>query len=61
MRPRADMNGRCETGDIPGCRFWMMIADNRAIGVTPDIVGFLILDGKGNRALVWHRAPRRRH
>lgn len=51
--PTTYMNGRCravtETGNpADGCRFWLMIADNGK-GETPDVVGFLAFDGKGNR------------
>lgn len=51
--PTAYMNGRCrafdETGSpVDGCRFWLMVADNGR-GETPDVVGFLAFDGKGNR------------
>jgi hypothetical protein len=47
--PTAYFNGRC--GEIPGCRFWMMMVDNKPNERpgTPDVVGFLIFDGNGNR------------
>lgn len=44
--PTAYLNGRCEAAEVKGCRFWMMAADN---GERQDVVGFLILDGQGNR------------
>ena len=51
--PTAYMNGRCRAYDesgnkVEGCRFWLMTADNGK-GETPDVVGFLAFDGKGNR------------
>lgn len=53
--PTVYLNGRCTAeavrGVIPGCRFWLMIADNRSGNgrVTPDVIGFLILNGVGQR------------
>ena len=51
--PMAFLNGRCQASGIKGCRFWMMIADNRlstsATTGTPDIVSFLIFDATGKR------------
>lgn len=41
-----------EQAEAPvGCRFWLLIADNRKSNdeKTPDIVGFVIYDRKGNR------------
>ena len=34
-----------------GCRFWLMLADNKQANAqgTPDVVGFLIFDGTGKR------------
>jgi len=48
--PTLYVNGRCKAERAPGCRFWLMVADNRrgAIG-TPDVVSFLLFDGKGHR------------
>ncbi len=51
------LTGRCsvkllEDSERPvGCRYWLMIADNRRDEqrATPDIVGFAITDRKGNR------------
>ncbi len=54
--PTVYLNGRCEAKQrqeavIRGCRFWMMIADNRKPDTrdTPDIVSFLVFDQSGNR------------
>jgi hypothetical protein len=49
--PTLFVNGRCRTGDIRGCRFWLMIADNKKSSATntPDIVSFLVFDGNGKR------------
>lgn len=49
--PTLYLNGRCKAERIEGCRFWMMVADNKNANekVTPDIISFLVLDGKGNR------------
>lgn len=51
--PTAYLNGRCKALDssgapVPGCRFWVMLVDN-VQPETPDVVGFLIFDGNGNR------------
>lgn len=46
----AYLSGRCKVPGFSGCRFWMMVADNGAgQGGTPDIIGFLVSDGKGTR------------
>jgi len=49
--PTAYLNGRCEAREVKGCRFWMTIADNQREGAkrTPDIVGFLVMNGAGKR------------
>jgi hypothetical protein len=58
--PTLYMNGRCNfptsVAGIPpqqGCRYWLMIADNvphaSAAGGTPEVIGFLIFNGKGER------------
>lgn len=58
--PTVYLNGRCNVdghveGNVKGCRFWLMIADNGrpqwpiARGAGPDIVSFLAFDGQGNR------------
>lgn len=45
--PMAFINGRCKTPNnaIRGCRFWLLMADNRA----QDIAAFLVVDQKGQR------------
>lgn len=49
--PTAYLSGRCDAPNVTGCRYWMTFADNKPlVGTgTPDVVGFLILDGAGNR------------
>jgi len=49
--PTAFINGRCKATEISGCRFWLMVADNRGLEKdgTPDIVSFLVIDGTGRR------------
>ncbi len=49
--PTAYLNGRCKAEQVPGCRFWLMLVDNKEQNATgtADIVGFLIFDGKGQR------------
>jgi hypothetical protein len=55
--PTSVITGRCkvglaETGTAPvGCRFWMLIANNKkpSESGTPDIVGFVIYDRNGSR------------
>jgi len=55
--PTAYLNGRCTVdstaGTIPGCRYWIMFADNNGVAGTasgtPDVVGFLIFDKAGHR------------
>jgi hypothetical protein len=42
------MNGRCRGGNIVGCRFWLMVADNPADKLG-DVIGFLVFDGNGKR------------
>lgn len=48
--PTLYVNGRCKAETF-GCRFWLMIANNRPkpVGGTPDVVSFLIFDGLGRR------------
>lgn len=50
--PTLYVNGRCKAEGIRGCRYWLMIANNRqqanASG-TPDVVSFLVFDGTGKR------------
>ena len=52
--PTIYLTGRCDDEvkpDVKGCRFWLMIANNkeRNVAGTPDIVGFAIHDNNGNR------------
>ena len=49
--PTAYLNGRCKAENVRGCRFWLMLADNKNANAkgTPDVVGFLIFNGAGNR------------
>ena len=49
--PTVFLNGRCTAANVRGCRFWLMIADNkRGDGAgTPDVVSFLVFDGNGQR------------
>jgi len=58
--PTAFLNGRCRAmkrstagalTPIKGCRFWMMIADNKNPYQhgTQDVVSFLVMDGTGKR------------
>lgn len=49
--PTLFLNGRCKAEGIQGCRYWLMIADNKnnvAAG-TSDVVSFLVFDGTGKR------------
>jgi len=49
--PTVYLNGRCKAENVRGCRFWVMIADNKGARQkgTPDVVGFLVLNGAGKR------------
>lgn len=52
--PTVYLNGRCKVKGserYKGCRFWMMMADNKGPREkgTPDIIGFLVFDGEGRR------------
>jgi hypothetical protein len=55
--PTVYINGRCTAqaaagaAPIPGCRFWIMFADNKVPTApqTPDVVSFLVFDGAGKR------------
>jgi hypothetical protein len=51
--PTAYVSGRCTASPtaISGCRFWLMIADNGSLisRGTPDVLGFLVIDGRGTR------------
>lgn len=49
--PTLYLNGRCKAEKVNGCRFWMLIADNKRNDAqgTPDIISFLVFDGAGKR------------
>jgi hypothetical protein len=50
--PTVFFNGRCTATGIVGCRYWLMIADNKAAtdpNGTLDVVSFLVFDGTGKR------------
>jgi hypothetical protein len=55
--PIAFATGRCTVGKIPtkltlsGCRYWLMMADNKSIKEeqTPDVISFLVYDRNGKR------------
>jgi hypothetical protein len=48
--PTAYLNGRCKAEQVPGCRYWLMLADNgREQEGTPNVVGFLLFNGAGQR------------
>ena len=49
--PTVFLNGRCRAENVNGCRYWMMIADNKRADArgTPDIISFLVFDGTGKR------------
>jgi hypothetical protein len=55
--PTSVITGRCkvelrEPGTAPvGCRFWLLIANNKRPNEpgTPDVVGFVVYDRNGNR------------
>lgn len=52
VTPTLYVNGRCKAESAPGCRFWLMVANNRPANTdkgTPDIVSFLVLNGAGQR------------
>ncbi len=54
--PTVFLSGPCKArdDDIEGCRLWLMLVDNRG-GGTPDIVSFIVADGRGKRLRLWHR------
>ncbi len=59
--PTVYIKGRCKVSgprSIPGCRFWLMIADNRnGRGKKPsDVVSFLVFDAAGRR-IAYGTAP----
>ncbi len=52
--PTVFFTGKCNDDvqpDAKGCRFWLMIANNKKAGQqgTPDVAGFAIHDNNGNR------------
>lgn len=49
--PTVFLNGRCKAANITGCRYWIMIADNKTASAsgTQDVVSFLVFDGTGKR------------
>lgn len=53
--PTAYLTGRCDvkspSATFRGCRYWITLANNskELDRETPDVVGFLVLDGNGNR------------
>ena len=49
--PTVYLNGRCKVENAKGCRFWLMIADNKRADQkgTADVVSFLVLNGVGRR------------
>lgn len=49
--PTLYVNGRCQAEGARGCRYWLMIANNKRPNVagTPDVVSFLVFDGTGKR------------
>ncbi len=49
--PTLYVNGRCQADGVRGCRYWLMIANNKRAAVqgTPDVVSFLVFDGTGKR------------
>ncbi len=49
--PTVYLNGRCKAEKAPGCRFWLMIADNKPANQrgTPDVISFLVFNGLGQR------------
>ena len=56
VTPTAYLNGRCSVdsagGQIPGCRYWIMFANNNASPFaqgTPDVISFLVFNKAGQR------------
>jgi hypothetical protein len=50
--PTLYVNGRCTANGVRGCRYWLMIANNRRAvdgRGTPDVASFLVFDGTGKR------------
>ena len=50
--PTVYLNGRCKADHVIGCRFWLMLADNKKANQqgTADVVSFLVLNSVGQRA-----------
>ncbi len=51
LSPTLYLNGRCKAEKVVGCRYWVMLANNKKPDdkVTADVVGFLIFNGLGQR------------
>jgi hypothetical protein len=50
--PTLYLNGRCTAEGVRGCRYWLLVADNRKEGDTkgtPDVVSLLVFNGVGKR------------
>ncbi|HEV2855754.1 MAG TPA: hypothetical protein VHC97_23405 [Thermoanaerobaculia bacterium] len=49
--PTLYVNGRCKAEGVRGCRYWLMIANNRKANTqgTPDVASFLAFDATGKR------------
>lgn len=49
--PTLYVNGRCTATGVSGCRYWLMIANNKKANTqgTPDVASFLVFDGTGKR------------
>jgi hypothetical protein len=49
--PTLYINGRCQAERVHGCRYWLMIANNKKADAqgTPDVASFLVFDGTGKR------------
>jgi hypothetical protein len=49
--PTLYVNGRCKAEGVRGCRYWLMIANNKKANThgTPDVASFLVFDGTGKR------------
>jgi hypothetical protein len=48
--PTLYASGRCRADGVIGCRFWLLIADNRQGDAKgPDVVSFLVFNGVGQR------------
>jgi len=51
LTPTVYINGRCSADRVIGCRFWLMIADNKRANDrgAPDVVSFLVFNSVGHR------------